>query len=239
MKKLLKLIQKRIPPCTAIVVAAGSSQRMDGVDKLTAPLAGSPLVLWSLRAMEESETVTGVILVVQQERLAEFAAIAANAGLTKLQQVVAGGATRTESVQAGLAALPKDCQLVAIHDAARPLISPQLIDKTVRAAAMDGAAAPGLAVKDTIHCVNGDVAMEALDRAQLTAIQTPQCFDRDMLLGAMQKAQQDGLTLTDECAAMEHMGMRVRITKGEERNFKVTTPLDLKLAELLAKEEPV
>ena len=102
MKKILRLMQKPTPPCTAIVVAAGSSRRMGGVDKLTADLAGSPLVLWSLRAMEDSQTVGSVILVVQADRLAEFAALTANAGLIKLRQVVAGGPTRADSVRAGL-----------------------------------------------------------------------------------------------------------------------------------------
>lgn len=235
-KKILKLMQKPVPPCTAIVVAAGSSQRMGGVDKLTADLAGAPLVLWSLRAMEASQTVDSVILVVQPGRLAEFAALTAGAGLTKLRQVVAGGETRTDSVRAGMAALSRGCRLVAIHDAARPLVTPQLIDAAVRAAARDGAAAPGLPVKDTIHRTEGDVAAEALDRAALTAIQTPQCFDRDLFAGALRKAVRDGLTLTDDCAAMEHLGMRVRVTPGDERNLKVTTPLDLALVRLLAEE---
>ena len=237
MKKILRLMQKPTPPCTAIVVAAGSSRRMGGVDKLTADLAGSPLVLWSLRAMEDSQTVGSVILVVQADRLAEFAALTANVGLIKLRQVVAGGPTRADSVRAGLAALDRGCRLVAIHDAARPLVTPALIDAAVRAAARDGAAAPGLPVKDSIHRVEGNVAAEALNRAALTAVQTPQCFDRDLYAGALRKALHDGVTLTDDCAAMEHLGMRVRITAGDERNLKVTTPLDLALVRLLAGEE--
>ena len=236
MKKLIRLIQKRPPVCAAIVVAAGSSQRMEGIDKLTAPLGGSPLLLWSLRALEASETIDSIYLVVAPERIVEFAALTSNAQLGKLKQILAGGATRTDSVMAGLAALPKEVQLVAIHDAARPLVTPALIDRTVRAAALDGAAAPGIPVKDTIKRCEGDCAVETPDRAALTAIQTPQCFDRDLLSGALRKAQQDKLTLTDDCSALEHLGMRIRVTRGDERNFKVTTPLDLRLAELLAQE---
>lgn len=236
MKRALKRLQKKTPECWAVIVAAGSSQRMGGIDKLTAELSGKPLVLWSLRAMEQSETISGIVLVVQRERLAEFAALAANEQLGKLRQVVAGGKTRTDSVMEGLAALPETVKLAAIHDAARPLASPELIDRTVRAAALDGAAAPGVPVKDTIHRVDGDVALEALPRESLTAIQTPQCFDRDLLLGGLQKAALDGATLTDDCAAVERLGMRVRVTKGDERNFKVTTPLDLQLARLLVSE---
>jgi len=236
MKKLIKLIQKKPPECAAIVVAAGSSQRMEGIDKLTADLGGSPLLLWCLRALEASETVSGIYLVVAPERVVEFAALAANAQLSKLRQVLAGGKTRTESVMAGLKALPKTAHLVAIHDAARPLVTPQLIDRAVRAAALDGAAAPGIPVKDTIKRCEGDCAIETPDRAALTAIQTPQCFDRDLLVGALQKAQQDKLTLTDDCSALEHMGMRIRVTKGDERNFKVTTPLDLQIAQMLVQE---
>ncbi len=237
MKKLIKLIRKQPPECAAIVVAAGSSRRMEGVDKLTAPLNGTPMLLWSLRAMEASETISGIYLVVAPERVAELAALAANAQLSKLKQVLAGGATRTDSVMAGLAALPQSTRLVAIHDAARPLITPALIDRTVRAAALDGAAAPGVPVKDTIKRCEGDCAVETPDRASLTAIQTPQCFDRDLLTGALHRARQDKLTLTDDCAALEHLGMRIRVTKGDERNFKVTTQLDLRLAQLLAGED--
>ena len=115
-------------------------------------------------------------------------------------------------------------------------MTPALIDAAVRAAARDGAAAPGLPVKDSIHRVEGNVAAEALNRAALTAVQTPQCFDRDLYAGALRKALHDGVTLTDDCAAMEHLGMRVRITAGDERNLKVTTPLDLALVRLLAGE---
>ena len=234
MKPILKL-RKKQPECWAVVVAAGSSRRMDGVDKLTAELGDSPLLLWSLRAMDACERITGVVLVVQAERIDEFAAL--TSGLLKLRQIVAGGASRTESVSAGLAALPASVQLAAIHDAARPLVTPELIERTVRAAAKDGAAAPGLPVKDTIHRVNGDVTVEAMPRAELTAIQTPQCFDRDLLVGALHQAARDGAELTDECAALQRLGMRVRVVQGEERNFKVTTPLDLELARLIVRQE--
>lgn len=237
MKKLLKLIRKPLPSCAAIVVAAGSSQRMQGIDKLTAPLGGEPLLLWSLRALEASEHIHSIYLVAAPNRIAEFAALAATAQIRKLRQVLAGGASRTESVRAGLDALPSDIQLVAIHDAARPLVSPALIDRTIRAAAQNGAAAPGLPVKDTIKRCEGDCAVETPDRATLTAIQTPQCFDCDLLRGALRKAQQDGAALTDDCSALERLGMRIRVVPGEERNFKVTTPLDLRLAELLAGED--
>ena len=154
MKKLLNLLQKT-PECAAVIVAAGSSQRMEGVDKLTAPLGAQPLILWSLRAMEASETISGIYLVVAPDRVAEFAAIASNGQLSKLRQVLAGGESRTQSVMAGLAALPKRTQLVAIHDGARPFIEPSLIDRTVRAAARDGAAAPASRLRTPSSAVPG------------------------------------------------------------------------------------
>ena len=234
--KKLQLLRKQPPRCDAIVVAAGESRRMGGVDKLTAPLGGRPLVYWCLRALEDSETVSAVYLVVSRARLTEFAAMAAGWGLRKLANIVPGGDTRTDSVRAGLEALPRETALVAIHDAARPLVTPALIDAAVRAAARDGASAPGLPVKDSIHHLTGDLADAPLPRGALTAVQTPQCFDRDLLAGALRRAAQEGLALTDDCAALEHLGMRVRIVPGDERNFKVTTPLDLRLAQLLAEE---
>jgi len=149
---------------------------------------------------------------------------------------VAGGKTRQESVWLGMNALRNRTGLVAVQDGARPLITWQVIDRTVRAANTFGAAAPGVPVKDTVKRINGGVVAETPDRTNLRAVQTPQVFDYDMLRGALKKAEKEGVQVTDDCAAVERLGMSVKIVEGDERNIKITTPLDLKIAELLLEE---
>ena len=150
---------------------------------------------------------------------------------------VQGGSSRQESVKLGLLAFSKEVRLAAVHDGARPLVSGELIDKVIRAAHSYGAAAPAIPVKDTIKVFEGGFIAATPDRSTLRAVQTPQVMDRDLLLGALEKAEQEGTALTDDCSAVEHIGMRVRLVEGEERNLKVTTPLDLKIAELLLEEK--
>ena len=137
----------------------------------------------------------------------------------------------------GLNAVSEKVKLVAIHDGARPLVSWQLIDRVVRAANTYSAAAPAIAVKDTIKTVRGGVVVNTPDRSQLRAVQTPQVFDFDLLRGALKKAAQDGAQVTDDCSAVERLGMSVKIVEGDERNLKVTTPMDLKIAEMLLEDE--
>jgi 2-C-methyl-D-erythritol 4-phosphate cytidylyltransferase len=139
-------------------------------------------------------------------------------------------------VNLGLNALSNKMKLAAVHDGARPLISWQVIDRTVRAANTYGAAAPAIPVKDTIKVVEGGLVSTTPDRSTLKAIQTPQVFDFDLLRAALKKAEQENAQVTDDCSAVERMGMSVKIVEGDERNIKVTTPLDLKIAELLLEE---
>ena len=159
------------------------------------------------------------------------------AGFDKVKAVVVGGKSRQESVNLGLNALSNKMKLAAVHDGARPLISWQVIDRTVRAANTYGAAAPAIPVKDTIKVVEGFVVKNTPDRDTLRAIQTPQVFDFDMLRGALKKAELDGATVTDDCSAVERLGLTVKIVEGDERNIKVTTPMDLIIAEMLLEEE--
>ena len=158
--------------------------------------------------------------------------------MDKVRAVVTGGASRQESVWLGLNAFSGKIQLAAVHDGARPLISWELIDRTVRAANSYGAAAPAIPVKDTIKVERGGLVESTPDRSHLRAVQTPQVFDFDLLRGALQKARDDGAEVTDDCSAVERLGMKIRLVEGEERNLKVTTPLDLKIAELLLEEQP-
>ena len=221
--------------CGAVIVAAGSASRMGGIDKVMAPLGGEPMILRTVRAFEDCETVKEIVIVTREDLMGPIAELCS--GFTKIRSVVQGGSSRQESVKLGLLAFSKEVRLAAVHDGARPLVSGELIDKVIRAAHSYGAAAPAIPVKDTIKVFEGGFIAATPDRSTLRAVQTPQVMDRDLLLGALEKAEQEGTALTDDCSAVEHIGMRVRLVEGEERNLKVTTPLDLKIAELLLEEK--
>lgn len=221
--------------CGAVIVAAGSASRMGGIDKVMAPLGGEPMILRTVRAFEDCETVKEIVIVTRKDLMGPIAELCSR--FTKIRSVVQGGSSRQESVKLGLLAFSKEVRLAAVHDGARPLVSGELIDKVIRAAHSYGAAAPAIPVKDTIKVFEGGFIAATPDRSTLRAVQTPQVMDRDLLLGALEKAEQEGIALTDDCSAVERIGMRVRLVEGEERNLKVTTPLDLKIAELLLEEK--
>ncbi len=237
LKDAANMARKVLPTqyCGAVIVAAGSASRMGGIDKVMAPLGGEPMILRTVRAFEDCEAVKEIVIVTREDLMGPIAEICS--GFTKIRSVVQGGSSRQESVKLGLLAFSKDVRLAAVHDGARPLVSGELIDKVIRAAHSYGAAAPAIPVKDTIKVFEGGFIAATPDRSTLRAVQTPQVMDRDLLLGALEKAEQEGTALTDDCSAVEHIGMRVRLVEGEERNLKVTTPLDLKIAELLLEEK--
>ncbi len=234
---MTKTARKLLPlkRCGAVIVAAGSASRMGGIDKVMAPLNGEPMIARTVRAFQNCDAISEIVVVTRQDLILPITSLCAQ--MDKVQAVVAGGGSRQESVHLGLNALSGKCKLAAIHDGARPLISWQVIDRVVRAAHTYGAAAPAIPVKDTIKVVQGGVVKETPDRASLQAVQTPQVFDFDILRGALKKAKQDGAQVTDDCSAVERIGLTVKIVEGEERNLKVTTPLDLKIAQLLLEEE--
>ena len=229
-------IRKLLPLgyCGAVIVAAGSASRMGGIDKVVAPLKGEPMIVHTVRVFQNCDAIKEIVVVTRQDLLAEVTGLCAQ--FDKVKTVVQGGKDRPGSVEAGIDALSKKVKLVAVQDGARPLITWQVIDRTVRAAHTYGAAAPAIPVKDTVKVVTGGIVKETPDRSSLQAVQTPQVFDLDLLRGALQKAKQDQVSITDDCSAVEHMGMSVKIVEGDERNIKVTTPMDLKIAEMLLEE---
>jgi 2-C-methyl-D-erythritol 4-phosphate cytidylyltransferase len=228
-RKLLKLQH-----CGAVIVAAGNASRMGGIDKVMAQLGGKPMILRTVRTFNECDAIKEIVVVTRPDLILPISHLCA--GLTKVKAVIAGGATRQESVELGLHGLSDKVKLAAIQDGARPLVTWQVIDRVVRAANTYRAAAPAIPVKDTIKVVTGGVVKETPDRSTLQAVQTPQVFDIDLLRGALKKAKLDGAAVTDDCSAVELMGMSVKIVEGDERNLKVTTPMDLKIAELLLEE---
>lgn len=236
--KLTKPARKLLPlkKCGAVIVAAGSASRMGGIDKVMAPLGGEPMILRTVRAFETCDAIAEIVVVTREDLILKIQDLCRD--MNKVKAVVKGGSSRQESVHLGLNTLSKDVKLAAVHDGARPLVSWQVIDRTVRAAHSYGAAAPGIPVKDTIKVVQGAVVTSTPERATLQAVQTPQVFDFDLLRGALKKAEADGAQVTDDCSAVERLGMKIRMVEGDERNLKVTTPMDLKIAEMLLEEMP-
>jgi 2-C-methyl-D-erythritol 4-phosphate cytidylyltransferase len=207
---------------------------MGGIDKVMAPLQGEPMICRTVRTFQNSDVIKEIVVVTRPDLIAPMTDLFRD--YTKVTAVVEGGKSRDESVALGLNALSRKVKLAAIQDGARPLITPEVIDRTVRAAHSYGAAAPAVPVKDTIKVVQGSIVKETPDRSQLRAVQTPQVFDIDLLRAALKKAGEDEAAITDDCSAVERIGMSVRIVEGDERNIKVTTPLDLKIAELFLEE---
>ena len=203
-----------------------------GRAKAFLPLAGRALLLRAAEAFESAPEVEAIVAVVPADE--QRAARDLLAPLRKVTAVVAGGATRQDSVRAGLEALPSAFDgIVLVHDAARALIEPALIASVVRAAAETGAAIPVLPLVDTIKRVRDGVVGETLDRSELAAAQTPQGVRRALLQEALDEAARKGITVTDEAMAVEHLGRRVAAVVGSPRNLKITTPHDLRWAELL------
>ena len=224
----------RVKYCGAVIVAAGNASRMGGIDKVMAPLEGEPMIVRTVRTFQLCDVIKEIVIVTRPDLIRPITELCR--GFDKVKLVVAGGSSRQESVGLGLNALSKKVKLAAIQDGARPLITWQVIDRTVRAAHSYGAAAPAVPVKDTIKVVTGGVVKETPDRKTLQAVQTPQVFDIDLIRGALKKAQDDQAEVTDDCSAVERLGMRVKIVEGDERNIKVTTPMDLMIAEMLLEE---
>lgn len=237
---LKKLQEARRPRCAALVAAAGSSSRMGGLNKLLQPLDGIPVLAWTLKALQLAEEVDEIVVAAREEDLVEISHLCHTYGITKCTKVVRGGESRAHSVLLAALEASPDTELLAVQDGARPLVTPELIGRVVNAAARCGAAAPAVPVKDTIKSVREDGAVErTLERSGLRAVQTPQVFEADILKAALQSAVEQNVSVTDDCSAVERLGKVVFLVEGSEENLKITTPIDLVLAEaiLQAREE--
>lgn len=211
----------------AILVAAGSSQRMRGVDKLLHQLDGRPLIAFSIAALAASNDIDELVVVASNANFDAVSAIVSQ--LSPGSRVVLGGARRRDSVRIGLEALPA-AKYVLVHDAARPLVNEALIEAAVQGAKKSGAAICAVPVHDTIKRGVEGVIVETVDRSSLYQAQTPQAFRRDLLLRAH---EQDAGDATDDAALVERLGVAVHLVPGSPRNIKVTTPDDLHVAEAL------
>ncbi len=222
------------PYCTAVIVVAGNSTRMGGVPKQFLPLLGKPALFYTLTAFAQTVCIDAIVLVGKPEHKERLFACAEQAGMKKSLYFAVGGNSRQQSVLSGVSAAPEQTQYVAIHDGARPLITPALISQAVTFAAEYGAAALSVSVKDTVKVVDSRGFVSATpERSALRAVQTPQVFLRTSYLEAAQAALQSRQEYTDDCALLEAAGKSVYLCTGSYENIKLTTPEDCLLAEIL------
>ena len=209
----------------AVIAAAGSSSRMGGRDRLAEPLDGIPVILRTLAAVEAVPEIREIVVVTREDRVEEYRRLLGQC--SRLRAVVPGGSTRQESVRNGVRTLSPDCTLAAIHDGARPLVTPEVFARCIEAARSCGAATAAVPVKDTIKLADeAGRVLDTPDRSRLWAVQTPQIFDRERYLRAAEEAERRGLSCTDDCQLFEAMGWEVQLVMGDYRNLKLTTPED-------------
>ncbi len=218
---------------SAVIPAAGRGERFGrGQNKVFTPAAGIPLLGHTLGAFERSESISEIVVVVGAHELDEARAVIEGFGLKKIKAVVAGGGHRQDSVRLGIEAASPDTEIIAVHDGARCLVTPEVIESTIAEARASGAAVAAVPVIDTIKTATPDgLVDQTLDRDRLWAIQTPQTFCRDLITRAMREATEAGFYATDDAALVERVGHGVKLVMGSYDNIKVTTPRDLEYVE--------
>jgi len=221
---------------TAIIVAAGGSRRM-GSDKLFTTIAGKPLLAHSIDAFERASSVTEIIVVAREDRHGEIEKIVRDQNWKKVRSIVTGGEHRQDSVRAGLESLRNDARYIAVHDAARPLVTPEQIGRVYEIARKHAAAALAEPISDTLKRADFDlIVTSSVDRDQLFAMQTPQIFERELLEEAYCIVADQEISVTDEVSAVELLGRKVALVVNEDFNFKITYPRDLALAEVVLRQ---
>jgi len=221
---------------TAIIVAAGSSRRM-GFDKLFAIIAGRPVIAHAINAFEQANSVAEIIVVAGEDRHDEIRKMSRDESFKKVRSIITGGEQRQDSVRAGLENLSRDARYVAVHDAARPLVTPEQIKRVFERCEMHGAAALAEPISDTLKRADIDlVVTDSVDRHQLYAMQTPQIFKRAWIEEAYRDVYAKKVSVTDEVSAVERLGRKVFLLPNDDFNFKITYSRDLPLAEFVLKQ---
>ncbi len=217
---------------SAIIVAAGSSRRM-GFDKLFAKLAGKPVLWHSIQAFSETKEVDEILIVTREDRMDEVEHLVATEKLKKVTKVISGGAERHISVWNGLQAVDsKDREFIAIHDGARPLVTPKLIKACIDLAENHGAACCASQIPDTVKRASVEqMVTESVERTGLWAMQTPQVFSSGLILQAYAALMAKHEMVTDEVSAVQKLGKKIALLKNDDWNMKITFPHDLELAE--------
>lgn len=219
------------PTCSAIVVAAGSSRRM-GFDKLSCPLGGTPVLKRTVEAFLKAASIAEVVVVCPEERWELLQGLEMSKPLRRAD----GGKDRQDSVAAGLNAVGTGFTHVAVHDGARPLVSPADIDRCVEAAQVFQAASLARRATETMKRSDAeDFCLEAVNRENLWCMETPQAFSKVLLIRACERVAAEGLVVTDEVSAVSGIGVAVKFVESLSPNLKITTPADIELAEALLK----
>ena len=221
---------------SAVIVAAGSSTRMNSsVRKPLMKIGDRAVLQHTVSAFEESKIIDEIVIVCPEDDIPVFKELLSEINLKRQLIFTAGGSTRQKSVRNGVAAVSGCCDVVAIHDGARPLIKPEHIFSVVSDALDFGAAVLAVPAKDTIKIVENAEVISTPPREKLFLIQTPQVFEKNKYIEAYEKAQKEGLDLTDDCQLIEAAGGKIHITAGDYTNIKITTPEDIFIAEALLK----
>jgi len=225
------------PVCSAVIVAAGNSTRM-GDDKIFMQLDGMPVLAKTLLAFENCKAVDEIVVVTREDKITEVADMCKSFGISKTSKVIIGGRTRAESSLAGVSEVKNEAELIAIHDGARPFITGEIIENCVEAAAEYKAAAPAVRCTDTLKAVDEKgFAYGTVDRSTTFRVQTPQVFHADLIKGALSRAVMSNAPITDDCSAIEAMGVKVFMVEGDENNIKLTTARDMMIAEAILKQQ--
>lgn len=224
-----------LPYAAAVIVAAGSASRF-GADKMMADLCGMPVLARTILAFEKTAAIGEIVVVSRAGSTDSIRMICETYHITKVHYIVTGGDTRARSCLAGAIAAPPEAELIAVQDGARPLVTEDIILDALWTAYRCGAAVPAVPVRDTVKVAAEGVVADTLDRAHLYAVQTPQCFQADMIRAALADAAENAPDVTDDSMAVERMGGRIYLSRGSEENIKITTPLDLRLAEFILTE---
>ncbi len=221
---------------SAVIVCAGNSTRMGGVNKILLPLGERKVIGVTMQAFQACESICEIVIVAREADIPAIQEEAQLAGITKLAACTTGGATRQESVINGIKKISKDIELVAVHDGARPLVRPEHVEKVIKDASVFGGATLGVPVKDTIKTVDGGLIADTPPRSSLYITQTPQVFKRGLYFEGIDFALEHGLDFTDDCQLVEAIGGKVAMTLGDYTNIKITTPEDIAIAEVLLKK---
>lgn len=218
----------------ALIVAAGSSSRMKGTNKLFAPLLGIPVLARTLLAFEKNYEINKIIISAAKENIADVEKICSEYNISKLTDIVQGGNTRMESVLAAAKTADSGSDFYAIHDGARPLISDKVINRTISAAKIYGAAVPAVPLKDTVKRINKELfVIDTPAREEFMAVQTPQVISSKIFLPLIERACSLHATVTDDCSLVEEAGKEVKVVEGDYKNIKITTPEDIAIAEAI------
>ncbi len=220
---------------SAIIAGGGSGKRMlSGENKLFIEISGTPVLAMTISAFESTDLIDEIIIVMPSDEIDRTRDLVKKYSFKKVSGIIPGGPTRQDSVFNGIQAVLPDADIIAIHDGARPFVTKEIIVRTVNEAKMSGAAVAAVPVKDTIKTVDaGSIITGTLDREMLWQAQTPQAFSAALIKGAHGRAHKVGLSATDDSRLVERLGENVKVVNGSYENIKITTPEDIKIAEVI------